>query len=149
MKIDGNIIINNKSFIKFDFSSFKTLIGFNASKGFNGNIITRENEENDIGGGLDKKLNSFKDELYSDLEKINLKILSELKNQADDIKILYQELNTTNMNVGKINKNKAKSQNIPEQIISSIDNSNIMSKIIKKSKFGPTQFCTRNTSQIK
>ena len=99
------------------------------NKGFNGNIITRENEENDIGGGLDKKLNSFKDELYSDLEKINLKILSELKNQADDIKILYQELNTTNMNVGKINKNKAKSQNIPEQIISSIDNTNIMSKI--------------------
>ena len=39
-----------------------------------------------------KDLKKFKKEIYSDFEKINLKILNELKNQAYDIKSLYQEL---------------------------------------------------------
>ena len=101
--------------------------------------MTSDNEENEIDGGIEKKLNSFKDELYNDLEKINLKILSELKNQADDIKILYQELNTTNINVGQINKNKAnkrdlnldsiKPNNNSEKMLSSIDTSNLINII--------------------
>jgi hypothetical protein len=41
-------------------------------------------------------LKRIKEEIYIDFEKINLKILSELKNQAYDIKSLYQELQTYN-----------------------------------------------------
>ena len=41
-----------------------------------------------------KDLKKIKKEIYSDFEKINLKILNELKNQAYDIKSLYQELQT-------------------------------------------------------
>ena len=43
-----------------------------------------------------KDLNKIKKEIYSDFEKINIKILNELKNQAYDIKSLYQELQTNN-----------------------------------------------------
>ena len=39
-----------------------------------------------------KDLKKIKKEIYSDFEKINLKILNELKNQAYDIKSIYQEL---------------------------------------------------------
>ena len=45
-----------------------------------------------------KDLNKIKKEIYSDFEKINIKILNELKNQAYDIKSLYQELQTNNKN---------------------------------------------------
>ena len=89
-------------------------INENNQQSLNRNIFTTNNEENDINSinninnELDKKLNSFKDELYNDIEKINLKILSELKNQADDIKILYQELNNANINIKQINKTKNK-----------------------------------------
>jgi hypothetical protein len=41
---------------------------------------------------FEKKISSLKDEIYADLEKINLKILNELKNQASDIKLLFQKL---------------------------------------------------------
>ena len=47
--------------------------------------------EDDI--GIKQELNIFKNDLYNDLEKINIKILDELKNQANDIKQLFQELN--------------------------------------------------------
>ena len=40
---------------------------------------------------LENKLVSLKDEIYIDLEKINLKVLNELKNQANDIKLLFQK----------------------------------------------------------
>ena len=40
---------------------------------------------------FEKKISSLKDEIYADLEKINLKILNELKNQANDIKLLFQK----------------------------------------------------------
>ena len=89
-------------------------INENNHQSINRNLFTTNNEENDINSinninnELDKKLNSFKDELYNDIEKINLKILSELKNQADDIKILYQELNNANINIKQINKTKNK-----------------------------------------
>ena len=47
-----------------------------------------------------KDLKKFKKEIYSDFEKINLKILNELKNQAYDIKSLYQELqNNSKINI--------------------------------------------------
>ena len=45
-----------------------------------------------------KDLKKIKKEIYSDFETINLKILNELKNQAYDIKSIYQELQTNNKN---------------------------------------------------
>ena len=48
-----------------------------------------------------KDLNKIKQEIYADFEKINLKILNELKNQAYDIKSLYQELQANSKNIIK------------------------------------------------
>ena len=45
----------------------------------------------DIIYDLNKKIADLKDEIYVDLEKINLKILNELKNQANDIRLLFQK----------------------------------------------------------
>lgn len=106
------------------------------NKTSNRNVITTENEDNYNEELIDKKLNIFKDELYSDLEKINLKILSELKNQADDIKIFYQELNNINTKQNNKNKNSKKdiqfeTQSQYELSTDNINNitSNIMSLI--------------------
>ena len=49
-------------------------------------------------------LNEIKKELSQNFEKVNLKILNELKNQASDIKYLYQEINNFNCNYLKNNK---------------------------------------------
>ena len=81
------------------------------NKILNKNIFESHKEENEIDNdeGIDQKLNIFRDEIYNEIEKINLKILNELKNQADDIKIIYQELNkinNINLNINQINKNK-------------------------------------------
>ena len=54
-------------------------------------LLNNKNENNEI--DLKNELTSFKNVIYNDLEKINLKILNELKNQADDIKIIYQKMN--------------------------------------------------------
>ena len=43
-------------------------------------------------------LKKLKNEIYNDFEEINLKILNELKNQAHDIKSLYQELQINSKN---------------------------------------------------
>lgn len=43
-------------------------------------------------------LKKLKNEIYNDFEEINLKILNELKNQAHDIKSLYQEFQINNKN---------------------------------------------------
>ena len=48
-----------------------------------------DNFENEI----KNQLITYKNEIYNDIEKINLKILNELKNQADDIKLIYQKFN--------------------------------------------------------
>ena len=53
-------------------------------------------------------LNSFKNEIYNDFEKINLKVLNELKNQADDIKIIYQKMN----NIDNMNNIKTKQRDL-------------------------------------
>ena len=59
----------------------------------NENDISKQNSNSNSFLDL-KDLKKLKKEMYSDFEKINLKILNELKNQAYDIKSLYQELQT-------------------------------------------------------
>ena len=49
------------------------------------------NNNDDIIYEIEKKIASLRDEIYADLEKTNLKILNELKNQANDIKLLFQK----------------------------------------------------------
>lgn len=129
----------------------------------NGNIYTTENEndENDIDIGLDKKLNVFKDELYNDLEKINLKILNELKNQADDIKILYQELNNINIYMKPIRGKTSRKQlnleaitspKFEEQKRTSIEHSNIMSRmeteLAKKANLDQLNFALETQAKL-
>lgn len=65
---------------------------------FNKSIIYNED---DI--GIKQELMTFKNDLYNDIEKINLKILNELKNQADDIKLLYQDLHNLEIKTDKNN----------------------------------------------
>ena len=50
------------------------------------------NRNNNNNFEIKNELNLFKNDLYNDLESINLKILNELSNQAEDIKTLYQKI---------------------------------------------------------
>ena len=70
---------------------------------FNKNNIFNKSSLLNIKNGKDEfeiknELTLFKNEIYNDIEKINLKILNELRNQADDIKTIYQKMNTTDNN---------------------------------------------------
>ena len=131
---------------------------------FNKNIIYNED---DI--GIKQELMIFKNDLYSDIEKINLKILNELKNQADDIKLLYQDLHnlelktdkntnlnntntqinpnlcTPNRNILKIfdNKEKNQNQNISNNIISYID-----SELSKKANLDQLNFALETQAKL-
>ena len=130
------------------------------NKDSNKNILTTENEENDNYYSIDKKLSMFKEELYNNIENINLKVLNELKNQADDIKILYQELNNINMNMKQINKNSkidynsemVKSPKVKEIKQFSKENSNIMSimesKLSKKANTDQLNFALETQAKL-
>jgi len=53
---------------------------------------------------------NFKNELYDDLEKINLKMLNEIQNQANEIQNIYKELQ--NLNKCNISNNSSNISNI-------------------------------------
>ena len=93
--------LKNNKLERTDFEENINIINNNFDK-INEKVILSqlEKKENDIdiknknkNSYLDiKDLKKIKQEIYADFEKINLKILNELKNQAYDIKSLYQEL---------------------------------------------------------
>ena len=126
-KMENIINNNNSNYIK-DFNFIKQ----NKNNIFNENNINKDKNivPNDDDIEIKKELNVFKNDLYNDLEKINLKMLNELKNQADDIKLLYQEINYLK---NKINTDtKLKSPNNQElnssnnNLLNAIDNSIII-----------------------
>ena len=77
----NNKIVNDNNLMDKVFSSNRNI---NKST-----LLNNNNNEIDV----KNELKSFRNEMLDDIEKINLKILNELKNQADDIKILYQKMN--------------------------------------------------------
>ena len=82
---DENINIINHNFDKLN----EQLQQSQSVKKQNEDDIKNKNQNSFI----DKNdLKKIKKEIYADFEKINLKILNELKNQAYDIKSLYQDL---------------------------------------------------------
>ena len=99
----------------------------------------------------------FKNEIYNDLEKINLKILNELKNQADDIKIIYKKMN----NEENINNIKDKNRdinfdtpkNLSVQSLNLLDqNDNIMSimesELSKKANLDQLNFALETQAKL-
>ncbi len=88
------------------------------------NLINNNNIDNTIKNHLIQ----FKNEVYNDLEKINLKILNELKNQADDIKILFKEVHNLENRINtqtlfQINQdfNSSTNKNIQNNFLSYLD----------------------------
>ena len=76
----------------------------------------------DIIYDLNKKIADLKDEIYVDLEKINLKILNELKNQANDIRLLFKKFQYYE-DPNKTISNKERDINFDYQKNVSLDNS--------------------------
>ena len=91
----------------------------------NSNKNTISNNKDNF--GIKNELNIFKNDLYNDLESINLKILNELGNQAEDIKSLYQKIqnieNTRNQKIRDINFEAPK--NISHKTLSLLDQNEI------------------------
>ena len=86
---DENINIINNNFDKIN----EKVLSLQLEKKENDDDIKNKNKNSNL---EIKELKKIKQEIYADFEKINLKILNELKNQAYDIKSLYQELQTYN-----------------------------------------------------
>ena len=82
---DENINIINNNFDKIN----EKVLSLQLEKKENDDDIKNKNKNSNL---EIKDLKKIKQEIYADFEKINLKILNELKNQAYDIKSLYQEL---------------------------------------------------------
>ena len=85
-------------------------------------ILNNKIDNNEI--DIKNELTSFKNVIYNDLEKINLKILNELKNQADDIKIIYQKMNlldNTKVKTRDINFESPKNLSLNSFNINSLD----------------------------
>ena len=88
----------DKNIISFKYN-FDKLKGKNQKKQFGIKLNEDDINNKSQNSTLDlKDLKKIKKEIYSDFETINLKILNELKNQAYDIKSIYQELQTNNKN---------------------------------------------------
>ncbi len=132
------------------------------NQNINRDILYKNNgiEHTNIGIKDENELILFKNEIYNDFEKINLKILNELKNQADDIKILYQDLNAINDRMKKRESKKdikldfIDSSTIYKSKKSSIDNitSNVMSMIeselLKKANLDQLNFALETQAKL-
>ena len=110
------------------------------------------------------ELTTFKNDIYNDLENINLKILNELSNQAEDIKSLYQKVesiedSTKNQKVRDLNFESPKNisgnslkMNLLDQIENSSDKINLVSiiesELSKKANLDQLNFALETQSKL-
>ena len=119
----------------------------------NKNTISRNNNNSEI----KDELNLFKNDLYNDLESINLKILNELSNQAEDIKVLYQKIqdieNLRNQKIRDINFEAPKNISNKNEISSdNINAGNLISimetELSKKANLDQLNFALETQSKL-
>ena len=119
----------------------------------NKNTISRNNNNSEI----KDELNLFKNDLYNDLESINLKILNELSNQAEDIKVLYQKIqdieNLRNQKIRDINFEAPKNISNKNEISSdNINAANLISimetELSKKANLDQLNFALETQSKL-
>ena len=154
---DLNIKIDN-NFLK---QSNDNIISRSINRNFNKSTFSIEDDIK-----IKKDLIMFKTELNNDLEKINLKMLNELKNQADDIKILYQDMNklqskinsnlypnsqinseftftTPNKKLVNMLENSTKNMNIPDNVMEFLD-----SELSKKANLDQLNFALETQAKL-
>ena len=150
-----NLINNNIEELKIKINNINVQYRNNL---INKNLKLNNNDNiNSLDNGIKNQLILFKNEIYNDLEKINLKILNELKNQADDIKIIYKKMN----NEENINNIKDKNRdinfdtpkNLSVQSLNLLDqNDNIMSimesELSKKANLDQLNFALETQAKL-
>ena len=129
------------------------------SRAFKKNFNKTEDINNDdIILDLDNKIIALKEEIYIDIEKVNLKILNELKNQANDIKLLFQKFQYYE-DQNKTISNKDRDINFDYQKNITLDNStdntnklNILSildsELAKKANLDQLNFALETQSKL-
>ena len=115
------------------------------------------NSRNNNNSEIKDELNLFKNDLYNDLESINLKILNELSNQAEDIKVLYQKIqdieNLRNQKIRDINFEAPKNISNKNEISSdNINAANLISimetELSKKANLDQLNFALETQSKL-
>jgi hypothetical protein len=155
---ENKIILMNQNFEKIN--KKLSFIDLQDKNIFNKKKINKKdtNDKDNIIYEFEKNFQSLKNEIYDDLEKINLKILNELKNQANDIKLLfqkfqfYEESNRTISNKDRdINFDYLKNVSLEN----STDNSNKMniislldSELSKKANLDQLNFALETQSRL-
>ena len=155
---ENKIILMNQNFEKIN--KKLSFIDLQDKTIFNKKKINKidTNDKDNIIYEFEKNFQSLKNEIYDDLEKINLKILNELKNQANDIKLLfqkfqfYEESNRTISNKDRdINFDNLKNISLEN----STDNSNKMniislldSELSKKANLDQLNFALETQSRL-
>ena len=155
---ENKIILMNQNFEKIN--KKLSFIDLQDKNIFNKKKINKidTNDKDNIIYEFEKNFQSLKNEIYDDLEKINLKILNELKNQANDIKLLfqkfqfYEESNRTISNKDRdINFDYLKNVSLEN----STDNSNKMniislldSELSKKANLDQLNFALETQSRL-
>ena len=155
---ENKIILMNQNFEKIN--KKLSFIDLQDKNIFNKKKINKidANDKDNIIYEFEKNFQSLKNEIYDDIEKINLKILNELKNQANDIKLLfqkfqfYEESNRTISNKDRdINFDYLKNVSLEN----STDNSNKMniislldSELSKKANLDQLNFALETQSRL-
>ena len=155
---ENKIILMNQNFEKIN--KKLSFIDLQDKNIFNKKKINKidTNDKDNIIYEFEKNFQSLKNEIYDDIEKINLKILNELKNQANDIKLLfqkfqfYEESNRTISNKDRdINFDYLKNVSLEN----STDNSNKMniislldSELSKKANLDQLNFALETQSRL-
>ena len=173
-KVNINVFEKQIEIINKSIEDLNIKIDNNFLKQSNDNIISRSINRNfnkstfsiDDDIKIKKDLIMFKTELNNDLEKINLKMLNELKNQADDIKILYQDMNklqskinsnlypnsqinseftftTPNKKLVNMLENSTKNMNIPDNVMEFLD-----SELSKKANLDQLNFALETQAKL-